>query len=434
VPGARISSLGAVVAVVCCLAAGCGPRGSAPQEAPRDIALVDDGQSIDAKVPANATLETLLRRHELPADLTASVLQAVGEVFNPRHLRANNAYRITHTLDGLFREFRYQIDADRLLRVIALSGPAAEAPALKAEVITIPKEYVSSAVAAEIPKGGSLVGVLEEAGENVLLALEMANIFGGEIDFNSDLQPGDSFQVLFDRAVRHGEFVGYGEVRAAVFVNEGRRLTAVRATDADGKPAWYDVDGRSLRRQFLKSPLPFDPRVTSRFSTRRLHPVHGTYRAHLGVDYGAPHGTRVQAVADGVVDFVGTQGEAGRMVRLRHTGGYQTAYLHLSSFAPGLRTGQRVSQGDFIGKVGSSGTATGPHLDYRIIKNGTYVDPLAELRKMPKGEPLSPSQLPAFHQLRDGVMTELETRVAEYLAATRPSASPAPTGGAPSQK
>jgi murein DD-endopeptidase MepM/ murein hydrolase activator NlpD len=259
----------------------------------------------------------------------------------------------------------------------------------------------------------------------------MANIFGGEIDFNSDLQPGDSFEVLFDRAVRHGEFVGYGEVRAAVFVNEGRRLTAVRATGSDGKPAWYDVDGRSLRRQFLKSPLPFDPRVTSRFSYRRRHPVHGSYRAHLGVDYGAAYGTRVQAVASGVVDFVGSSGEAGRMVRIRHAGGYQTAYLHLSSFAPGLRAGARVSQGDFIGRVGATGTATGPHLDYRILKNGTYVDPLAELRKMPKGEPIAPDQLPAFRALRDQRMTQMAAHVAEYLASHRPNSQP--PGGTPPQ-
>ena len=414
------------------LAAGCGSGGGATREAPRDIVLAVDGQSIDAKVPANATLETLLRRHDLPADTTGSLLKAVAEVFNPKHLRANNEYRITHTLDGLFREFRYQIDADRLLRVIAMPAAAtADAPAFKAEVITIPKEYELDAVAGEIARGGSLIGVLDAAGENVQLALELANVFGGEVDFNSDLQPGDRFEVLFERAVRHGEFVGYGEVKAAVLENDGRRLTAIRGTDADGRPAWYDEEGRSLRRQFLKSPLPFDPRVTSRFSYRRLHPVHGSYRAHLGVDYGAPYGTRVQAVASGVVDFVGSSGEAGRMVRIRHAGGYQTAYLHLSSFAPGLRAGARVSQGDFIGRVGATGTATGPHLDYRILKNGTYVDPLAELRKMPKGEPIAPDQLPAFRTLRDQVMTQLAAQVAEYLAEHRPN--PPPPGGSQPQ-
>ena len=172
--------------------------------------------------------------------------------------------------------------------------------------------------------------------------------------------------------------------------------------DADGNPAYYDENGRSLKRQFLKSPLPFDPRVTSRFSIQP--PASGAtaiYRAHQGVDFGAPYGTAVNAVANGVVDFVGMQGEAGRMVRVRHAGGYQTAYLHLSAFAPGLHVGSRVAQGDFIGRVGTSGTATGPHLDYRIIKNGTYVDPIAELKRMPKGEPIAADRLPAFARVRD---------------------------------
>ena len=403
------------------LGSGCSNPPSPPTiQAPRDIRLGNDGQSIEATVPPNATLETLLRRHELPADTTGMLLEAVGSVFNPKQLRANQQYRITRTLDGLFREFRYQIDADRLLRVMAKPA-GGDAPAFKAEVITIPKEFELSAMAGEIGKGDSLIGVLEAAGENVQLALEMAAIFGGEVDFNSDLQPGDRFEVLFDRATRYGEFAGYGDVKAAVLVNGGRRLTAIRTTGGDGRPAWYDSDGRSMKRQFLKSPLPFDPRITSRFSTRRFHPVHGRYRAHLGVDYGAPYGTPVMTVASGVVEFAAYSGEAGRMVRVRHAGGYETAYLHLSSFAPGIRPGARVSQGDVIGRVGASGTATGPHLDYRIMKDARWVDPVAEHKRMPKGDPLAPAQLPAFFTLRDERMAQLTDRLASN-AVPRPHA------------
>jgi murein DD-endopeptidase MepM/ murein hydrolase activator NlpD len=409
------------------VAAGCAAATSEQDGfAPRDIRLALDGQSIDARVPPNATLETLFRRHELPADTMTALVTTIREVFNPRELRANQQYRITHTLDGLFREFRYQIDADRLLRVIAQSEPVAPQPAFKAEIITIPKVFETDALTFVIPRGGSLVGVLESRGENVQLALELATIFGGEIDFNSDLQPDDHGEVLFERATRHGEFAGYGVVKAVVMENAGRRLTAIRATDDADQAAYYDEEGRSLKRQFLKSPLPFDPRVTSRFSFNRLHPVHGTRRPHLGVDYAAPYGTAVRTVASGVVEFAGTSGEAGRMVRVRHTGGYHTAYLHLSSFAPGLRVGIRVNQGDLVGRVGSSGTATGPHLDYRIMKDGRWVDPLAELKKMPKGAPLSPARLPTFFELRDGVMSDLSAR----LAAAPPAP---PTGGAPSR-
>jgi murein DD-endopeptidase MepM/ murein hydrolase activator NlpD len=223
-------------------------------------------------------------------------------------------------------------------------------------------------------------------------------------------------EVLVERATRHGEFVGYGRVKGAILSNAGRQIYAVAFTDADGNVSYYDDEGRSLKRQFLKSPLPFDPRITSRFSRRRFHPVHGIYRPHLGVDYGAPHGTQVNAVAAGVVDFVGTNGEAGRMVRIRHTSGYQTAYLHLSSFAPGLKPGMRVAQGEFIGRVGSTGTATGPHLDFRIIKNGQYVDPIAEMKRMPKGDPIAPANRAAFMAQRDRTLEELKALQASTTA------------------
>ena len=389
----------------------------------RDVLLPRDVDAVDGRVPRNATLETLLRRHELSAEFTAGVAEAMRGVFNPREIRAEQAYRLTRSVDGLFREFRYQIDTDRLLRVVARRAPADGAapdgatsavPAFDVEVVSLPKDVeidvLSGSISRETP---SLVGALAASGETVQLALGLAEIFGGEIDFNSDLQPGDRIDVLFERFIRENEFVGYGAIKGAVLVNDSRRIVAVGFTDTDGRPAWYDEDGRSLKRQFLRSPLPFDPRVTSTFSYRRLHPVHGTSRAHLGVDYGAPAGTRVNAVASGVVELAGWAGEGGRVVRLRHAGGYQTAYLHLSAIAPGIRPGVRVEQGDAIGRVGSSGTATGPHLDYRIIKNGTYVNPLVELKKMPKGDPVAPDAREAFERARDAVLARFppsETR------------------------
>jgi murein DD-endopeptidase MepM/ murein hydrolase activator NlpD len=402
------------------LAAGCSVPAPVAESRPagRDVLLALDVSAIDGRVPANATLESLLRSHQLSPEFTAGVAAAMRGVFNPRQIRADQAYRLTKSLDGLFREFRYQIDTDRLLRVAARpddgsdaadeGDPPAAVPVFDVEVISLPKDVeldvLSASISRETP---SLVGALASSGETVQLALGLAEIFGGEIDFNSDLQPNDRIDVLFERFTRDGEFVGYGAIKGAVLVNEDRRIVAVGFPDADGKPAWYDEDGRSLKRQFLQSPLPFDPRVTSRFSYRRLHPVHGSYRAHLGVDYGAPAGTRVNAVASGVVELAGWAGEGGRVVRIRHAGGYQTAYLHLSAIAPGIRPGARVDQGEAIGRVGSSGTATGPHLDYRIIKNGTHVNPLAELKKMPKGDPIADVSREAFLQVRDAVLARL---------------------------
>ena len=377
-----------------------------------DVHLAVDATTIESVVPQNATLESLLRQQQVPAELTSSLVNAVRGVFNPRDLRADRTYWVTRTLDGLFREFRYEIDADNLLRVVFRDSPQAAAAEFDVEVVTLPKEYELSAVSAEISRSAnSLFAAFDAAGENMQLPLQLSDIFAGQLDFNSDLHYGDRFDVLFDRAVRHGDFVGYGDVRAALLVNAGRRIAAFRHVSAEGKAAWYDAEGRSLVRPFLKSPLPFSPRVTSGFSNNRFHPVLGINRPHLGVDFGAPFGTPVNAVAAGVVEFAGWSGEAGRMVRIKHPGGYETAYLHLSAFAPNIRVGARVAQRDMVGRVGQTGTATGPHLDYRVIKNGVYLNPMTAFRNMPAGDPIADVDLPQFRRERDEAVAELERRL-----------------------
>jgi murein DD-endopeptidase MepM/ murein hydrolase activator NlpD len=394
------------------LLAGCQASSGAPNEDQgRDVPLVREAVAFEAVVPPNATLEGLLRQ-QLPDELARSVVEAARGVFNPRDLRAHRPYTIIHGLDGLFREFRYDIDADNFLRVVFRARPDASVPTFDAEVVPVPKELELDAVAVEITaEQDSLIGAFDAAGENLQLPIRLAEVFGGEVDFNSEIQRGDVTEVLFERATRDGEFVGYGDIKAAVLNVSGRRLTAIRYDGPDGKPTFYDEQGRSLRRQFLKSPLPFAPRVTSGFSSNRFHPVHGTRRPHLGVDYGAPSGTRVNAVAAGVVVSAEWAGDAGRMVRIRHTGGYETAYLHLSAFGPGIRPGVRVAQGDQVGRVGQTGAATGPHLDYRIIKNGVYVNPTAELAKMPPGDPIAVDRLEDFQRRRDEVLRELTVRL-----------------------
>lgn len=384
----------------------------APGTAAADIRLVADGQTIRALVPPNATFESLLRQQQVPADLAASVVDAIRGVFDPRDLRAQQTYSITRTIDGLFREFRYQINADNLLRVVFHDQPGDVAASFSVDVVTLPKEYQLDAVEATIsPRNHSLYSAFNATGENVLLPVQLAEIFAGDVDFNSDLHVGDRVDVLFQRAVRDGEFVGYGDVEAAMLQTGGRTFSAFRFTGPDGKPAWYDDQGRSLRRPFLKSPLPFDPRVTSGFSSNRFHPVLGINRPHFGVDFGAPEGTRVFAVAAGVVESAAWAGEAGRMVRIRHTGGYETAYLHLSGFGPNVHAGMHVEQGQVIGYVGMTGTATGPHLDYRVVKNGAYINPLTAFSRMPAGEPLGADALAAFGRTRDQAMADLHTRL-----------------------
>lgn len=400
-----------LIAMLCVagLVTACQPGAGVPDDQPSgDIHLAHDVDTVEDVVPRSATLEMLLRSQGLPPDFTASMVSAVREVFNPRKLRAHQPYRITRTLDGLFREFRYQIDSDNFLRVLARRDGQ---PEFAVDVVPYPKEVVTDAAFAEVTRDRpSLIAALNAEGETQLLALDLATVFGGLVDFNSDLQQGDQIHVLFDRVLRSGEFTGYERLHAAILENDGRTFMAFPFRQDDGAIGWYDGDGRSLKRRFLKSPLPFPTTITSGFSYRRLHPVAKTFRAHPAIDYRAPYGERVVSVADGTVVFAAHSGASGRLVRIRHAGGYESMYLHLSAFGPGIKPGARVSQGQVIGRVGNSGTVTATHLDYRLRKNGAYVNPLREHSRMPPGDPIPADQLEVFMAERDRLLADLESR------------------------
>jgi murein DD-endopeptidase MepM/ murein hydrolase activator NlpD len=362
-----------------------------------DRHLAADTEEIKGTVPRNGTLATIFRQY-LPADRAQLAVQLVAKSMDPRKLRADQPFTLTRTTDGWLRDFRYEIDPDRYLRV-APSSP--EAPrVLQAEVIAYQREVRTATSSGTIDKQApSLFEAMDRTGETPDLAVELAAVFSGEIDFNSELQPGDTFRVAFEKIVRENGSVSYGEIHAAEFLNDGRRLKAFRFTLPDGKYGFYDENGRSLKRFFLKSPLKFEPRITSRFSYSRLHPVLNVRRAHLGVDYAAPVGAPVVAISHGVVTQAGVSGDAGRLVVVRHPSGYDSLYLHLSKIL--VKPGQRVSQGETIANVGSSGLSTGPHLDYRLRKDGRYVDPIAEHRRMPPGEPIPAGLMAAFMARRD---------------------------------
>ncbi|MBA2301306.1 MAG: peptidoglycan DD-metalloendopeptidase family protein [Acidobacteria bacterium] len=383
------------------------------QKVGRDLLLPAEVETITALVPRNATLESLLRQHELAVGLVDAAVKSAAGVFNPRSLRAQRPYRLVRSFDGVLREFEYQIDADNFLRIF---NPDHKRPGqLQAAVVPIEKETIVTAVRGEINgRTSSLIGALDAVGEKIQLALSLAEIFNGSIDFNSDLQPGDGFEVVFEKSTHAGEFAGYGAILGARLVADGREHQAFRWTDpATGKSAYYDENGRSLRRFFLKSPLRFEPRITSGFSMRRKHPVHGDYRAHLGVDYGAPQGSAVVSVAAGAIVSAARAGGGGNQVRVRHAGGYESYYLHLSRFGKGIRAGARVAQGEVVGLVGSTGTATGPHLDYRLRKNGVFVNPRIEHGKLPPGEPIAGVHLATFRRQLDDVRGRMATALAE---------------------
>ncbi|MDP1568486.1 MAG: M23 family metallopeptidase [Vicinamibacterales bacterium] len=376
-----------------------------PARAGADILLAPDSELIAALVPPRTTLAAVLHGHELAQQEVVSLIRTIGAHFDLRRLRAGRPYRLDRLHDGRVRQFEYEIDGDQILQV----QRADEGDAFEASIVPIPKHIEVATFEGRIDRQtSSLYAAIVGGGEHVELALALAEVYSGEIDFNGDVHPGDEFRLVFEKATREdGQHAGYGPVLAAEFVNAGRRLRAVRFTDADGRAGYYDEQGRSLRRMFLKSPLKFEPRITSSFSNARRHPVLNYVRAHRGVDYGAPAGAPVVAVSSGVVVMAGWNGGAGRMVRIRHTSGYQSEYFHLSAIAPGVRVGARVSQGDTIGRVGATGLASGPHLHYGLIKNGTHVNPVTAHRNMPPGEPVAAVRLAAFEAERDRLFGRL---------------------------
>jgi len=413
-----LSLLAAVAAVSACRGAGAEPP-SQPDHAPRrgtDVRLARDSEIFRALVPPHSTLAAVLRTHQLLAHETAALVRTISEKFDLRRVRAGQPYRIERLLDGRLREFEYEIDHVRRLIVRRSNDhtPAdtgddtgTDNAAFEAELAEIPSRVeqviVHGGISRETP---SLVQALEATGERIELGLALADVLSGEMDFNTDLQPGDTFRLVVERSVREdGVFAGYGSVLAAEYVNAGRLLQAVRFTPPNGAPGYYDAAGRSVKRFFLKSPLKFEPRITSSFARARRHPVLNYTRAHNGVDYGAPPGAPVASVASGVVTFAGWTNGGGRTVKLRHSGGYESEYLHLSAIT--VKSGAHVGQGALVGRVGATGLATGPHLHYGLRRNGSYVNPVREHQNMPPGEPVSGVHLALFHGERERLFTAL---------------------------
>jgi len=260
----------------------------------------------------------------------------------------------------------------------------------------------------------SLFSATDDAGVPDSVAMQLVEIFGGDIDFHRDLRRGDHFAVVYETLSHLGKPVRTGRILAAEFVNDGKSFRAAWFEDAEGKGGgYYTPEGKSIRKAFLRSPLEFS-RISSGFTSARFHPILQTWRAHKGVDYAAPTGTRVKSTSDGTVDFIGNQGGYGRVVILRHQGRYTTLYGHLSGFAQGIHKGSRVSQGDVIGYVGSSGWATGPHLHYEFRINDVHQNPLSVA--LPTALPLTAQQIATFRAKVEPNLARLELIKGSNLA------------------
>ena len=338
----------------------------------------------EERIQRGDTLAGVLSRLRVEDQSAVRYLRSSSDALAMRQLVPGRVMRARTSEDGKLVDLRYT--AAGTVHMVRSEGEAFRA-----------SEHAAPLETRVIMKSGeirsSLFAATDAAQLSDNVASQIADIFSTDIDFHRDLRRGDRFMVVYEMFYDAAEPVKSGRVLAAEFVNQGKTYQAVWFQHADGPGGYYTLDGRNIRKTFLRSPLEFS-RISSGFTTARFHPVLRRWRAHTGVDYAAPTGTGVKAVADAVVDFAGRKGGYGNVVILRHQKRYSTLYAHLSRFARGMRTGARVSQGDVIAYVGATGLATGPHLHYEFRIDDVHQDPLRAV--MPDAPPITAEHRAAF--------------------------------------
>jgi murein DD-endopeptidase MepM/ murein hydrolase activator NlpD len=339
----------------------------------------------EERIRPGDTLASLLGRLGVSAEETQRVLANKDAVAKLARMASGRTVLARVTASGRLLFMRHVVDEQHMVSIERIQGE------FQTKDSTIDARPTLVMRSGEVQH--SLFGATDAADIPDSIASEMAEVFSGEIDFHRDLRKGDRFSVVYEAYYHEGALIKTGKLLAAEFTNNGERIQALRFVDPAGNVGYFTPEGRSLKRAFLKSPLPFT-RITSGFSMSRFHPVLQEWRAHRGIDYGAPSGTPVRAVADATVKFVGNQRGYGNIVVLDHATPYSTAYGHLSRFEKGLRKGARVRQGQLIGYVGMTGLASGPHLHYEFRVSGQQRNPLA--MKLPTALPLDNRDKPRF--------------------------------------
>jgi murein DD-endopeptidase MepM/ murein hydrolase activator NlpD len=315
------------------------------------------------------TISDILDRYNLSPAEIHKLREDIKPVYDLAKVRAGNELKIFTSPDEEVVCIEYSLNKENYLCLEKNGG------SYVAEIKKIPYVMHTEMIWGIIEDNP--INAISEEKEGGQLAILLEEIFAWDIDFYADIRQGDSFKIIFEKKYLEGEFVGYGRIFAAEFTNQGESYRAFLYTYPDSdKSDYFDFEGNSLRKEFLKSPIS-GARITSRFTHSRLHPVRKVWRPHYGVDYAAPVGTPVRATAEGAVSYAGRDGANGRMVRVRHKNGYETFYLHLRRYGKGIKRGVSVASGQIIGYVGASGEVTGPHLDYRIKHRGRYINPLA---------------------------------------------------------
>ncbi len=338
-----------------------------------------------------------------------ALVDMIEKEFSAKSMRVGQPYLLEYDAekDKILR-FEYEIDANKKLIV----NKHEDDYVVKVEKIQYDKKlaYVDGSI------DDSLYLTIARLDESPQLAHKVADMFRYDVNFIRDVQRGDSFSILVEKLYREGEFKGYGRTLGATFTNKGKKYESFLYYDAHKKEMYYNADGENLRKVLLQSPLKFT-RVTSGYTHSRKHPVYGTYRPHLGIDYGAPMGTPIMAVGDGKVTYVGWRGGYGKHIVVRHAAGLESLYSHLSRYSRGLKKGSKVRQGQTIGYVGSTGVSTGPHLDFRLKQNGKFINPTKAIN--PRAEAVSKVHKKGYE--------ERKKLVREFMDGTRSLKSYDPT-------
>jgi len=372
------------------------------QPLPSAVAATPDiprTEIVEDTIRKNTTLVATLGDYNIPSEMANRVAELIKPVFDVRKFRFGNPFRLEKELDGSLRTFEYKIDDESVLKV------RKQADSFAASVERLELNTRESVITTEIQN--SLWEAMQAQPKGEYLATELAQIFQWQVDFNTEIQPGDRIRMIVDENFHDEKFVKYGAIKAAELVNEGHTYRAFRFRDS-----YYDEKGVSLKRATLASPLKFNPRITSGFTHSRKHPILGFNRSHLGTDYGAPEGSPVLAVANGTVTFAGWNNGYGNLVQIRHVNGMTSGYAHLSRIAQGVRTGQSIKQGELVGLVGQTGLATGPHLHFMMTSRGVPINPVSTLKKGEPAPPIEGAMRAAFLQDISPVQLKLGINVA----------------------
>jgi len=374
-----------------------GSIGSAQRADPADsLTIVTKGE-----IGKGESLGGSLRRQGISPSTVHLIAKEMRKVFDFRHSRPGDSYRLGQDADGRVLDFRYQQSPEESF-YLAWEGTRY---VVKKETAELRPLIAKIAGIVDSSFYGAILGL----GEQSALASEFARILAWDIDFSRQVHPGDEFQILYERLYRTNDdgedvYVRPGRILAGRYAGKTGDHTVVYFEDGDGQGAYFRPDGSSVERAFLAAPLEFRA-ITSRFTRSRQHPILKVTRPHPGIDYAAPKGTPIWSVAAGVVEYRARAGASGNLIRIRHQGGLTSHYAHLASFAKGLEVGDRVEQKQIIGYVGSTGLSTGPHVCFRVKKNGTYVDPMKI--SGPAGDPVRASRLAVFNSVRDQLLADL---------------------------